>query len=266
MSKPSPVAGSSRSSVVSTVSVVVSAPTARVASSVEVALDRYVAAVMAVAQRTTLVTMRSLAEPRAPGDPARALRVVEQLVEALAGFVVGASIGPLARRLRHAGSEPLRSAVNASLHALSRPGAPSALPVREPAPAGPRFLPDAHMRPLVDELGSRMCARLPYAHGEARVLLRSMLMAAERSDDAARTISTLTVALSVAAGDVAWLGERLTPAVTEAWMHATAVMHGTPLTSGIWATWSRRAAGVPEPQPTLTTPEVVAAGFVMRIG
>lgn len=227
-------------------------------------LERYLDAAMTIAQRAVLSAVRSLREPRAPDDPIAALRTVERLAEALTGFAVGAAILPAAQRLRQAGGAEMQRAVQEVLATLAGPGGPSLLVVHPPRERGPRFLDDADRRPLVDELGQTLCARLVLGHSDARVVLRQLVSAAERSG--AGTASTIAVAIHASLSDLVWISERLSPAVHESWSHATAVMSSHPILSGPWAPWSRRAAGLAEPKQDLTETDVVAAGFVMRIG
>jgi hypothetical protein len=237
---------------------------APVASSPSVAaLELYVTAAMDLAQRTLLSTVRTLREPRSPIDPMAALRTVEQLMEALTGFTIGAVLLPAVQRLRQAGNAEVRTAVQRTLQSFAAPCGPAALPVHAPPP-GPRFLEDADQRPLVDELGRLLCARVVLARLDARALLRQLVTAAEKSNPAAPSL--IAVALHAALDDVPTLAERLGPAMQEAWAHAAAVIDGRPRRSGAWAQWSRRAAGLPEPKAELTSHDVVAAGYVMQIG
>lgn len=227
-------------------------------------LERYLTSSMEIAQRAVLTAVRSLREPRAPDDPIAALRTVARLAEALTGFAVGAAILPAAQRLRQAGGAEMQRAVQEVLAALAGPGGPALLVVHPPRERGPRFLDDAERRPLVDELGQSLCARLVLGHSDARAVLRQLVTAAERAHPGAS--STISVAIHASLSDLVWISERLSPAVHESWSHAIAVMHSHPILTGPWAPWSRRAAGLPEPKQDLTETDVVAAGFVMRIG
>jgi hypothetical protein len=233
----------------------------------DAALEHYVTAAMDLTHRTLLTTVRALREPRPPIDPMAALRTIEQLMEALTGFAIGAALLPAIQRLRQAGNAEVRAAVQRTVQSFTAPAGP-ALPPSAPAPRGPRFLEDADQRPLVDELGSLLCARLVLARRDARALLGALVDAAERASQRLELAapSLIAVALHAAEGDLPTLSERLIPATREAWAHASAVIDGRPRRSGAWAEWSRRAAGLPEPRAELTSSDVVAAGFVMQIG
>ncbi len=242
----------------------VALPPATAPTALDDLLERYLATSMELAQRAMLAAVRSLREPRAPEDPIAALRTVARLAEALTGFAVGVAILPAAQRLRQAGGAEMQQAVQEVLAALAGPGGPALLVVHPPRERGPRFLDDADRRPLVDELGQTLCARLVLSHCDARAVLRQLVTAVERAHPGAS--SMIAVAIHASLSDLAWASERLSPAVHESWAHAIAVMHSHPILSGPWAPWSRRAAGLPEPKQDLTETDVVAAGFVMRIG
>ena len=248
--------------------VTVIAQAASPARAVEESLDRYVSAAMDLIQRTALQRVRGLREPHCPADPIAALRTVDRLAEALSGFLVGAALQPMAQRLRQAGGPEVRSAMQQALESMASADGPAALPVHVTVADPPRFLGDADARPLVDDLGRKLCARLMLARHDLRALLRQLITAAERAHTGSATMiaSTLAVAIHAALGDLRWLAERVGAAVTEAWDHAAAVMRKQPRLGGAWAQWSRRAAGLPEPRAELSTADVVAAGFVMQIG
>jgi hypothetical protein len=237
----------------------------------ELAMERYVETVLEPARRAALAHVHTLPEPRAPEDATFALRTLARLVEALAGFAVGAAIAPILQRLRRTAGADARREIHRALQPMLAPTGPDGSAPSE-ASAGasltaprPPFLADAEQRPLVDQLGRALCARLAFAERDACHLLRPLLASAAGARADATGHAIALAAVRAALSEAPWLAERFAAAISAAWRDTAALLHRTPPTDGPWAAFCRRAANLPEPALALTQADLVAAGFVLRI-
>jgi hypothetical protein len=137
------------------------------------AIDRYVATTTDRLGRVLAATLAGFDQPIAT-DPAVALARLGYLVETLLGVAAGAVIGgAITEVLRHL-SKDLAPAIRRTLRdALQRIG--PARPAPDTGPLStvlPSFLADPAARPLVDQLGARLHARIARASRDhAHVLL-----------------------------------------------------------------------------------------------
>ena len=134
-------------------------------ASVAAAIDRFVAATFARYEAALCATVPGLVEPRVT-DPVQALRATRNAVERLVGLAVGTTIRIVATVLRRGFGDATRAAVAIELARIVREGGATgriAL-VGEPR----RFLRAGDPRPLVEELGARLAARLRAAIVQSR--------------------------------------------------------------------------------------------------
>lgn len=129
----------------------------------------YVAAASARHERVLITLIPTLEEPRVV-DPDLALGRLRLLVETLAGFAIGATVGSVARAARRSFGEEVRGRVALLLGRLLRAGAPAA-PASELDPA--RFLRDPD-RPLLDAFGARLLARIQRSIPQARACVAAI--------------------------------------------------------------------------------------------
>jgi hypothetical protein len=227
----------------------------------------YVAATFTRYERVLVMLIPTLEEPQAP-DPDLALKRLRFLVETLAGFAVGAAVGPVARATRSSFGEEVRGRVALLLGRLFRAEAP-AVSAAELDP--PRFLCDPD-RPLLDELGARLLARLHRAIPQIRSCISAIhaeiaRMAPARLSAFADTLDRLTSDDAPALT----LGDQL----ASGWQHYAATLSerrpGRPLETkqseseqALWRAWTRRLDGRAVPEaPALA--EIREQGFLLRI-
>jgi hypothetical protein len=156
---------------------------------VTAAIDRYVATTTDLLGRVLATTLAAFEQPIAP-DPAIALARLSYLVETLLGVAAGGVIGSAITEVLRQLSKDLSPAIRRTLRdALRRIG-----PAR-PAPDAsalsavlPSFIADPAARPLVDELGARLHARIARAsrdHHHVLISCASAIPAASASSFAA---------------------------------------------------------------------------------
>jgi hypothetical protein len=234
------------------------------------AIDRYVAATFDRYRRTLVAHLPAFAEPRV-ADPARALARLRFLVETLAGFAIGSAIGTVATEARRGFGEEVRAGVSRVLGRVMVDDAPRAAVSELMVPAP--FLRDPS-RPLLDELGAQLHARLCAAVTQARAhvalvhaeitreapaRLRAFADALDRL--AADDTSAVAFADQLAAGWRSYTAAVQVRAPGEGATQGRAAITGA---TGTWDAWTSRLAG-PAPAPEPTQAQVVAEGFLMRI-
>lgn len=238
---------------------------------VEALVDQYISATFARFERVLVDQLPALVEPQV-SDPARALRLVDALVETLVGFAVGSTFGAVAMAVRRSFGTPVKVALDDTIARLGR-GAPLAAVV-DTRQAPHFFAPDiAARRPLLDTVGGQLQSRLCHAAAEARrhVLQLHTAIARVAADQVSYFASALTLLVDDDSAAIAFADH-----LGFGWAHYVAAIHGgaaPQLASAprwqraraLWGAWLTRVAGTPV-LAALTQEQVVAAGFVMRIG
>lgn len=228
-------------------------------------IDEYIARTFARYERVLVVQLPQLAEPQVV-EVGRALRHVGYLVETLVGFAVGSAFGVVARAVRRFCSSEVRTALD-DLLARTKQNQLVAVP---PATGfDPLFRAGDPEKPLVDELGSQLQARLCYAAADARrqIVAIHQLVARVAPDQVSHLVTAMAGLVDDDSAEVDF-GEQL----RHGWLNAIAAatrkpapaITGSPRTRQLWRTWFASVTGAPV-LAELTQEQVVAAGFVMRI-
>lgn len=198
-------------------------------------IDRYVEATFTRFQ--DVLAAAPLVEP-VTDDPVLALRRLGFLVETLTAFAVGHAVGRVGELVRRGCGARVRETVEAELAALT-------IPRGNITNVDPR----RGRRPLVDELQSRMHARLWLAAGQARGLLQAIDRTVARV--APERMPALTTILAVlAADDLVALA--FADQLELGWRYFVALVTGAPDPAiadeprwsrgkALWAAWARRA-------------------------
>lgn len=217
------------------------------------ALDRHIATTAAVFHRGLVTTLAAFDEPRAARADL-AFRRLGYLVETLLGVAAGCVIGSVITEIRRGVGSYLVPAVGRKLReVLPRIGASrAAWQGAALTMALPAFLIDAETRPLVDELGMRLHARLAHASRDHHLLLLSCAsaMPAENLPGFAASLARLE--------HDPMLEQQWTEHLRVAWCHYAAAVadahDATPVvprelaTSTVcktWQTWLARIRGAP---------------------
>jgi hypothetical protein len=224
------------------------------------AVERYVVATFEGYRRALLAQVPALAEPRV-ADPERALRRLPLLVETLAGFAMGKVIGAVAAAVRYGFGDEVRDGVGRVLGQIARGGAPRAAVTESLAPVP--FLRDP-AGPLLDALGSRLHARLCTDVAEARAHLARIHAEVERAVPA--RLGALADQLDRLATDDA-SAFAFAEQLAAGWRCYVAAVNGERAAdaTGMWKAWTSRLAG-PGPAPEPASAQIVAQGYLMRIG
>jgi hypothetical protein len=240
---------------------------------VERAITRYVGATFHSFERALVGTVATLREPRV-ADPERASRRLGFLVETLSGIALGLAVGQLGQAVRRGLGAAACDAVTEQLARVARGGTRPSGVVIGRLDGVPRFLVDAHARPLLDELGGHLQARLCGSVEDARALVSSIHGTLLRvAPDRLGAFASLLALLARDDAAAIVFDDHL----KAAWDHFCAMVTGkrpaelpeVPRWRSVratWMAWSRRAANT---VPTVTTPtleQVVEAGYVLRIG
>jgi len=230
-------------------------------------IEGYVAATFASYERVLISLVPTLEEPRVP-DPDLALRQLRFLVETLAGFAVGAAIGPVARITRRGFGEEVRGRVALLLGRLSRSDAP-AVSASELEP--PRFLRDPD-RPLLDALGAQLLARLCRSTPQTRACIAAIHAEVARITPAQLSAFADSLVL-LAADDAPALA--FSDQLASGWRHYSTSLSarrpgGPPEAKraenehALWPVWTRRLGGRAAPvAPALE--EIREQGFLLQI-
>jgi hypothetical protein len=185
--------------------------------------------------RSLAAAIAPLGEPKARA-PERALRLVEPLVETIAGIAIGTIVNGLAGAARRAYGEGAARDVLVALKPLvAAAGA---------APAHGRYLRDAAARPLIDDFAARLHAtftRIPLAAIVAAARAAAVRHAIDRAP-------AFSIALDAVGRDDR-LAHRLGDEIARGWAAYRAVIAGEPAStmSPLWIAWCRALRGEAEP-------------------
>ncbi len=237
---------------------------------VAVAIDAFIAATFARYEAVLVAEVPALPEPRTH-DPRKALRLVAQITETLAGFAVGAAIGAVAIAMKRSFGDATRGAIDAELARIASHQGPTGM-VGIP-PRVPRFFANplvAQEKPLVDELGALLLMRLRQSAAEAR---RHVTAVARACPDVQRAFA-MTVDL-LTPDDATALA--FTDQLATAWVHLRMKLGARPSSLAMapagarfdraratWQAWSAATDG-PAEAPLTPHDDIVAEGFLMKI-
>jgi len=213
-------------------------------------------------ERLLLAATSSFTEPRSPRDADRALRHLEALVEMLTGLAVGITVSQVSTALRRSFGEPARTDLAQRLAAI----------LRTPPPVIPRVT--AHVvgeRPLIGELVGRLQPRLCQHAPAAAAMVHALV---EELGTVPPSALAMTLRLL---GDDDASALAFAQHVQLGWQHYVAALAGAPVPAPpaggwrrcgeAWHAWSQRIRSPGGAAPrALTQHEVVAEGFVLRIG
>jgi hypothetical protein len=230
-------------------------------------IDGYVVATFARYERVLVTLVPTLEEPHV-ADPDLALGRLRCLVETLAGFAIGAAVGPVARVARRGFGEEVRGRVALLLGRLFRADAP-AVPVSEVDP--PHFLRDPD-RPLLDALGGRLLARLCRSVPQTRTCVAAIHAEVTRAVPA-RLLAFADALDRLAADDTPALA--FFDQLASGWQHYGVALSdrrfGRPPEvkragneQELWRVWTRRLGGRAAPDG-LTRDEISEQGFLLQI-
>ena len=219
------------------------------------AIDRYLAGCATQLDRT--IAAAALGEP-SHRDPDRAARLLEPLLETLAGLALGQVIGLAAAGVRRTFGAAVHARVEVAIaHALGA--------VAPPAP--PLFALDAApCRSFATELGHRLRRRVALVPREAGAALHAIATALGDDDPQLAVLGRLLGVLT----EDPLLADRYAAQLATGWRTYVALVEGTPRartapSAPIWDRWARQLTG--ERAPIMASQaEVVAAGFIVRIG
>lgn len=218
------------------------------------ALRAYLASALSRIDRA--IGIADLAEPKRP-DMDRAARLLVPLAETLAGLAIGTIVGGVA----HASRRALGGEVTAAISALLARHAATYEP--RPIPAMSVF-DDTPSRSFREELAKRLRMRIAMLSGDARSMLMSI------GDIVAESGSIETHAFERVLATCAtesMLDDKFVRDLQRGWTAWTAVIANADLEgpTALWRLWTQRVRGEREVL-TPSTAEVVAAGFIARIG
>lgn len=182
---------------------------------------------------TVLVAIEPLAEPIGV-DPARALATLDRMIETLIGCAIGHALAPIIavgrRSARTAGRAFDPVAVLSRVVAAAGTG----IPAETHAPV----IADPQRRPLVDELGARLHARMLAAAGALAAGAHALVTAAPELGRAA-----VRAAVERAIGDDL-CALRFADRIVTGWAALVAVLAGgEPPADRLWQPWVRRVRG-----------------------
>jgi hypothetical protein len=231
-------------------------------------IEGYVAATFARYERALVALIPTLEEPRV-AEPDLALKLLRFLVETLAGFAIGATVGAVAREARRGFGQEVRGRVGLLLGRIIRDGSP-AVTVSELAPPA-RFLRNLD-RPMLDALGAQLLARLYRSIPEVRTYVSAVH--AEITRTAPARLPTFGGVLERLTKDDA-SALAFSDQVTSGWQHYAAAVskrrlartleaRGNRNGEELWRTWTRRLGGPAVPDAPKQD-DIVAEGFLLQI-
>lgn len=228
---------------------------ARIASiSLDQTIDHFLST--SFAQLDRVVATATLPEPDTR-DPDLALRILDPLLEALAGLAIGSVLGAAIAGVRRSFGTSIRTRVDRSVARVVGSIAPPANP--------PLYLVDpAPHQAFGRELHQRLRGRIAIAPRDGRIVLAAI--AREIEDAEPGELRTFERMLALLADDPI-VADRYAVQLATGWRCYTAIVTGKPVVGAdaMWARWTSRLLGervVTEPTAT----QLAAAGFIARIG
>jgi len=206
----------------------------------------YQDAIITMYERSLRETLATLPDPTC-ARPAEARRIIDLLVETIAGYASGL----VARELVHRVNAWFGPELAAAARAVTPP------PRRAHPPAiDDDFDVDLYPRRVIDELGCALRSRLARAAADALVRIEAVaaLLPADRESTAAAMFAELA--------RTTLFDDRLTRELAFGWQCACAVIEHTPIpvvdgpprARDLWQIWSRLASGSP-PSETRQPPD-----------
>lgn len=231
-------------------------------------IERYVAATFARYEQVLVAVVPTFVEPRV-SEPDLPLRRLRFLVETLAGFAVGSTIGAVARETRRGFTLEVRDRIGQLVDRITDEGS-QAVATSELLPPV-RFLCDSS-RPLLDTLGSQLLVRLGRSIPETRTHV-SCIHAEIMRTAPSRLRQFASMLERLAADDV--LADAFFGQLVAGWQcYVAAVSERRPaaLFGGEqqgrdkepWRTWARRIEGPPA-RDVPTRDQLFMEGFLQRI-
>jgi len=203
-------------------------------------IDRYVDAIFSRYQTILREYVATLAQP-AVTDVARACHCLERMIETVTAFAVGHAVGRVVEAMRRIDRD-LEAPIAEVLTTVKLP----ALTANLLPPL--RFVADASLRPLVDDLAGRLNERLALAARQARILVRAIATAVgARRSELANALHLLAIdpTAAFAFGDQLALGWRfLVAVITDTADPAVPDEPRWQRGSALWSAWSRRIRGI----------------------
>lgn len=189
-------------------------------------------------------------------DADRAARMIAPLAETLAGLAMGTIVSAVSSAVRKSlGAETTQQVAAALATQVARYE-----PRRLPALA---VLDDTPSRSFGEELAKRLRARIALEIAETRRMLA--VVADIVASGGPIEVRALNRMLEACAADPL-VADKFTRDLERGWAAWCAVLtNARPEQSALWTLWSRRVRGEQEVL-TPTTAEVMAAGFIARIG
>jgi hypothetical protein len=213
------------------------------------AIDLYLSATTSRIDRA--VADLVLAEPTAR-DLDLAARTIDRLIETLAGLAIGSVVGAALAGVRRSFGAEVRGKVDrAAARAINSIGSPEISPLHG--------IDAAPVRSLAIEVQQRLRRRNAFTVRDTRVLLLAIGAAIDERPVFDRVLGVIA--------DDPTIAERYAVLVAAGWQCATAVIEGRVVeaSAAVWGQWAARIGGrAPAKEPTQE--QLVAAGFVMRIG
>lgn len=231
-------------------------------------IERYVAATFARYEQVLVATIPTFDEPRI-SEPDLALKRLRYLVETLAGFAVGATVGAVAREARRGFTLELHGRIDQLLGRITREGSLAVATTELVPPL--RFLSDSK-RPLLDALGSQLLARLTQSIPETRTHVSSIH--AEIMRTVPSRLPQLASVLERLAADSA-LADAFSGQLASGWQcYLASVSERRPAAPSVaekrerdeepWRAWARRIEGPPAPTVP-TRDQILTEGFLQQI-
>jgi hypothetical protein len=231
-------------------------PSALVASSSSSteAIRAYLAS--AISRIDKAIGSAAFVEPRS-GDVDRAARIISPLVETLAALAMGTIVGGVAHAVRRALGGEVTAKVAAMLAAQVGRYEPRPIPALA-------VLDESPSRSFGEELAKRLRMRVAMIAGDTRVMLISIAELVAQSGDVEAHAFERVIATCAADS---MIDDKFARDLQRGWAAWTAVVTSGAVEepSALWKLWAQRVRGERE-AVTPSTAEVVAAGFIARIG
>jgi hypothetical protein len=223
--------------------------------------DAHANAVAARLAEALLAAIAPLPEPPRPYSRERALSLSWRLVDALAGFALGAALAPVIGCVRRAAGVDQVALRRALATATARYDV-RARPSAALTPTGV-VIADAAKRPLVDELGSQLHRRLLDGAADLRAVIAALLAPVPIAG-----LDALVADLGRANDDLA--AQRFADQLAHGWATYTAELAGVAMpaieqdrTRALWTLWRRRVRGERRVDPAASAPPL--GEYIMRV-